>query len=464
MTVSKQVWFRVHSFTGVMTGLMLFVITWSGSFAVISHELDWLTTPEMRSWGSGEYVSWGDTENSIIAAYPDAKVYFIEAPRNRLWAYQAVVSMPGYKKARHVYVDAYTGEVKGHRSRFAVWHFFGQFHAELFLSKFGEYFATSFALVLIASLASALIFYKRWWRQLLKLPSGQGRVFWSQLHKSVGVWSIPFIAIISITGLWYLYEHAWHDAGGPVNYVDTKPDGVITVPGPAAQPQQDPLPLDQAVAKAQAEWPEFRPKLIAYGWYSEHSTAVYLEGQTGFSLLRDRSNQIHVSPESGEVLWKNSGKDLPVYWVFSNLVDPLHFGYFGGIWTKIIYFMFGTALSGLILTGTWLHARRLARENGKASRYRWTGTNIATILAAGILLWSARGTVSDAREFGPTLDGVQQFPVLSAGATLVILGWIVGTAGLLLAWVLLLNRTSGMHLSRVRIDGLPLRTKVKLQK
>ncbi len=208
---------------------------------------------------------------------------------------------------------------------------------------------------------ASLAFYKRWWRRFFRLPGGRGRALWSELHKTGGLWSIWFIAVIGLTGAWYLYEAV---QPGPVNYVGPPPGGAVAPPAPSSDPALPPLMLDEVVAKAEAAWPTFQIRGIAAGWYSGTRETVYLEGQAGFPLVRDRANQMHLDPRTGEILWRNGAADLPVYWVWSNMADPLHFGDFGGLWTKSIWFLFGLILSGLILTGTWLHAHRLAREAG----------------------------------------------------------------------------------------------------
>lgn len=41
--------------------------------------------------------------------------------------------------------------------------------------------------------------------------------------------------------------------------------------------------------------------------------------------------------------------------------DPLHFGNFAGLWSKIPYLLFGTAMSLLAATGMWLRWKRIRR-------------------------------------------------------------------------------------------------------
>ena len=437
--MGKQAWFRIHSFTGVITGLVLFVICWSGTFAVVSKELDLLVTPEAQVKVGEEKASWGEIEDAVKKAHPDAEVMFIEGPLYASAAAQVVANMPNQRVVRF-YVNPYTLEVQDQRSFFNIWRFFAVFHFNFFLSDFGDYFVTAFSITLMASLVSALIFYKRWWRRFLKWPSGKGRAFWSDLHKVGGLWSLWFVLVIGVTGVWYLFEHVYVAAGGSANYVGESPYGVVQVPASAADPLPNPLSLGEAVAIAQADWPQLNIRLVAYGWYSDRSDVIYIEGRNEFSLVRERANQMHVDLTTGEILWRNDASDLPAYWVWSNMADPLHLGNFGGLWSKSLYFIFGLILCGLILSGTWLHAHRLARDTGGEGRHRWTGTRTAILGALLIFSVSTWFGMRHAYNLGPIEEGVQQFPDIAPGVIAVIGVWVGLTLAIIAAWAILLWR------------------------
>ena len=440
--MQTRLWFRVHSFSGVITGFMLFVICWSGTFAVLSHEMDWLVTPEARVERGTDRVSWDVLREAARTALPEGEVTFLRAPLYSRSAVQAMVDSPR-QSSMWVYIDPYTGNVQGTRSYFNIQRFFRSFHYALFLPEAGVYIVSAFAITMLTSLVAALVFYKRWWQRFFRFPRGRGRAFWSELHKAVGLWSIWFVLVIGLTGGWYLYEEAQHDLfDGPLNYVGNAPIGVVSVPAPDTAPTLPMLPLDEVIAKAERAWPEFEITTVASGWYSGGEDAVYLQGHTGgLALVRGRANQMHLDPRTAEILWQNSSGDLPLYWVWSNMADPLHFGNFAGLTGKIVWFVFGLLLCGLILTGTWLHAHRLAREAGGAARHRWPGTGAAIVVTLLILAASVPYGFHEAREFyGPTVDGAKQLPTLAPGVRAVIIGWVAVTLAIIAGWVVLLWR------------------------
>ena len=43
----------------------------------------------------------------------------------------------------------------------------------------------------------------------------------------------------------------------------------------------------------------------------------------------------------------------------SEAADPLHFGYFGGITTKILWFLLGLSMSAMAFTGVIIYSKRL---------------------------------------------------------------------------------------------------------
>jgi uncharacterized iron-regulated membrane protein len=74
------------------------------------------------------------------------------------------------------------------------------------------------------------------------------------------------------------------------------------------------------------------------------------------------------------VLATFDGTDLDVHQRISEMADPLHFGYFGGYWTKAIWVFFGGLLTALSVSGLAIYALRIGREIKQATPFRvgWT--------------------------------------------------------------------------------------------
>lgn len=444
----KKTWFRIHSFTGVITGLLLFIICWSGTFAVIAHELDWLVTPEVRSNNvapEDHVLNWQKVYEAVAEAYPEGQIDWIEKPLYSSSAAQAIINLPDQKYVR-VYVDPLSFEVLGHYSYINVQRFFRSFHMNLFLPyRVGSYIVMFFGVSLLVSAMAALYFYSRWWTRFFRFKRGAAAL-WSELHKLAGLWSLWFILIIAITGCWYLFELMRNHVGdGKLVYAGEGDYAVHQIPKPTSDPSQPILPVNALVDKATSVRPDIDIRVIAFDWGDEeYGPTFYVNGQSEHILVRDRANQLTLDSRTGEVLYNQSAAEYPVYWRWSDTADPLHFGDFGGLTSKIIWFLFGLVLCGIILTGTWLHAKRLAREKQGRRRSFWPGTFPAIIASLVIVAASVPFGIQSSREYyGIHVKDTHVMPELASGVSLVIFCWIFSTLAIIWLWCFWLFRYKG---------------------
>jgi len=79
------------------------------------------------------------------------------------------------------------------------------------------------------------------------------------------------------------------------------------------------------------------------------------------------------------------------------MAAPLHFGTFGGVWSKLIWFAFGSFLTALAVSGVAIYALRLSRE--KRAAVVWT----TAWRGMGVWRWPALAGIGAALALLPAL-------------------------------------------------------------
>lgn len=378
---ARSVWWTVHSWVGLKLSLLLSFVLITGTLAVFAHEIDWATHSAMRVVPrEAPHASWGRIAAAAQAAAPEARLVSLQAPIDPWFAAEAQLQAPGAKRIR-VFVDPYTAEVTGVGGWANAHRFLRQTHRHLMLPlKLGVPVVSSLSLVLSVSLVTGIVAYKKWWRGFLRLPRpGDARRFTGDLHRLAGLWSLWFVALIAATGLWYLVESLGGGARLP------RPAQVVA-PAPVAVGDR----LDRLISSAQAAYPELRIREIREPGRKGGALAVL--GQARAVLVRDRANAVWLDPHSGRVLLVTRGETLGLHNRVSEMADPLHFGTFGGLATKIVWFLAGAALSALSVTGVVIYSLRLKRAAREAPRgslaYAWRGMSWWAYPALGLILLS----------------------------------------------------------------------------
>lgn len=360
MKISKKLFFRIHSWIGVKLSILFFIVCFSGSLATLSSEYDWLFTPEIRAKDTGQRPTYNTMVANIKKAYPNGRMASIVITPEPYLCNKVFVYLDDQRY--HVFVNPYTGEVQGHTT-LSFYRFFRNLHYFLFIPyQYGHFIVLSFGFMLLISSITALYFYKKWWRKLFELKIGKGKlVFYRSLHRLVGVWSVPFAMLFSITGIWYFLERTSTIETSSI----TSPK--IEIVGKAKKIDYDSLDYDKAISVAENAIPNLKVKSFIPPINTK--STWYLIGKSDEPLVRNRANRVFLHPEDYSVLKIQDASKIPTITWLNDIADPLHFGNWGGLITKIIWFIGGMALSGLVLTGIWIFVKRNANGKIKKKKY-----------------------------------------------------------------------------------------------
>ncbi|MEM6898601.1 MAG: PepSY-associated TM helix domain-containing protein [Pseudomonadota bacterium] len=374
---AKRKLYDLHTWLGFHLALIMSVVLFTGTVATISNEIDWIFQHDMRVSPDGERVSWSTIEAAAKAYAPDHMLTRLEVGKGEHFAYRASFTRPDGKRY-FVHVNQWTGDVTGTTGALTVQRFFRDLHRYLFMPSMpGIIIVCSMAFVLAVSLYTGLKTTGKIRKVATRLRREKGtRVFVGDLHKAAGVWSVWFFVVIITTGIWYLAEFG--AAVGGARFEPPRP-GVSAERVAEYGDVMRVMPADEIIAKATDAFPGWEPKEIFYP--SRPGQALSVWGRADDVLVRSRANRVFMDPVDGTMIKVQKSGDIGWVAYLNEIADPLHFGTFGRLPTKLIWFVFGVAMTGLSITGVWLTYRRLKKVSVSKSQFATMPVLLLSLLA-----------------------------------------------------------------------------------
>lgn len=360
----KRFWLNLHRWAGLKLFILLSFVLITGTLATVSHEIDWLIDParKVSPAAAPAIQDWDGLVETVQASRPDWSIDWIAAPLDP-WHAVEVVGVNAEGERRRLLIHPGTLEVLGERGWFNAQRLFRDAHRRLMIFNiWGIVLVSSLSILMILSLISGLYLYKKFWRGFFKKPRMRNaRTFWGDMHRLGGVWSIWFIFVIALTSVWYLVEALGNVSGIRVapHAEQAPPTSLVQATAPTGG-----VSYNELADRARKAIENYRITALHPPKFA--GEPIVFHGHANAILVRARANKVAYDTTNGNMTALVKGETLSPLQRVSEMADPLHFGTFGGFWTKMLYLVFGVILSGMSLSGVYTFSKRIRHADEKA--------------------------------------------------------------------------------------------------
>jgi uncharacterized iron-regulated membrane protein len=352
--MKKRFLVSLHSVAGLVAGIFIFALSFSGSILAFHDELDSFQQPGITN----EYgpFSIDSCYDAVKSAYPNAEISSCNLP-----AYPHTISFSIYDSAfnggaaaQQVFVNQFATKIIGSRGgssdvrhNFMGW--LSKFHSSFHAGKTGEWLLGVFAIVFVLSLITGIILYRK---SILAVLSFKRSVYIkNNLHQIVGVYALLFNLLMGISGYWmqrYVFKKDFYTASTWVKTLKPSP-----VPA---------FSFDTALANTKKQHPNFTPHVIYFAQSTQGKTAVYGSNSTNSFIHSKKFADVIALDSSGAIAktrFINENTSADYYDIVNS---QLHMGKYGGWFIKLLYGLLGITGAVLSITGFGLWLKRKKRS------------------------------------------------------------------------------------------------------
>lgn len=355
--------FALHSWAGIVTGVLLFVVCFSGAILVFKHEIDrWANASLPLPPLSGKPASVDSVLESVARTYPGSRPEAVDLPDSVNSAYYVFLRDAAGARLK-IAARSDTGAVVA-----PVESQLGQFvrmlHVFLFFGP--RWIVGALGVVMLVMIGTGFFIHRKILKELFTLRWGHGfRLITADLHNALGVWGLVFHVVIAFTGAWLglapLFERA-------ATFVNGASPAEKKMARKAAVPAAQMVSVDRLLESARVAIPGLEPRRIALRNWGRSDATARVQGGLNDHLAS--TAMVVLSGVSGEVRERHDPRERGFWSQVNGVMEPLHFGDFGGLWLKWLYFLLGMSPAILSLSGTLMW---FARRNQQHRRYEIAG-------------------------------------------------------------------------------------------
>ncbi|OCQ95959.1 hypothetical protein BCD67_22990 [Oscillatoriales cyanobacterium USR001] len=332
---------KIHGSMGIAIGLLLTVISLTGSAIVFHQELDRAINPSlMQVVPQGNLASIDEMIAPVKAAYPDFPLQSIRFPQTPNGSYQVTVKAQDGENL-DTFVNPYTAEILGARKwERSLMGFLYQLHYKLAFGQVGEVIVGATGLLFLLIVITGTILWTGW----RKLKTGFTirtnaplPLLSYDIHQVGGILSSTFLLILAVTGVTLSFLI--------LLFAFNQPPPVAKVLPPA----KPPVALSELLRKADAAMPDGKTTYVVFDEHQPEKITV--SKQLPHESARFALSSVELNRYNGKVLKVNRVVEPPPMFKFMIAIGTLHFGLLGGIYTRILYVFIGLIPSVLLITG-----------------------------------------------------------------------------------------------------------------
>ncbi len=402
-----------HSVLGLAFAALIYIVSLSGALTLFVPEISlWENRDVPTAFESSPaavasaarnvetHLEEGNEILNVVAYAPDEFKPYLTVRLNQRADEKSELD------SRDWVADPQTGEL-GKRIEAPFAHVIEDLHTMLHLpAPWGRYLVGLLGVVMFTLILSGIFAHPTIFKDAFKLRlKRNARIAWTDVHNRLSVWGLPFHLIITFTGAFLGVAGITVAALAMLAYEGDQEAAIQVIQGPqpivGAPPMSAPPDYEKMLVNSKGEGRTFSLLVAGNPKDSGNTTTIayYEDG-----ILSARTSDIYRN--TGEFLEKFGGADSPAGARAFGMVQPLHYGTFGGFPIKILYFLLSLALTYITSTGMMIWFKRKKQQSQPRPKHEAAWRGMTTGLSLGLAACALVVAVNIALPLEPVFFGV----------------------------------------------------------